>query len=639
MFKKLFVLSAFICVISGHGFSQSWTTVTASNLTDLNQQKLTSGQVCFLVTDQNDQPISVQIGGGGQALRRPYCTAVTSGTITAFTVPNPASTSPSGIYYRITAKDNATGQEVLRYTQVSFTGSTFSLDNYVPANLGNLAPLTGSSVSGNLGVSGNLSVTGSMTAGSLNVTSFSGNVIGGIISGTTGTFSSTLTSATHALSGSVQLNSVGNATSSGNTPSNAAQFFGSWWNGTAPVSENWTLVAGPASTVPNPQTSFFNIQHSAGIPTSRLQLNDLNPATASANFRSPDLDFVGHYWSGTASLPDETILRPVLGSGANPASTLTLLHAGSTGTFAADFSAASQFKVANGSPGAPAINFAGCVNCGLTYAVGSSPYMQNNGVIGMAFNAPNATLPSTGALAWTISSDSTVGTDTGLTRCGSTVVCVGNGSASSFVGQLKATTYSVAGSSSGQVNLVAPAAAGSNTATLPAATGNIVLDSATQTLSGKTLNGAGSANSITLLNSQDTLASVTGNGTDQTLYSFTVPANTIQAGKGIRLTAYVVNNNAVSPAYKISFGATTLTLSPQPFAGSTQMFRIEIFNNNGTQSAQLWTTFVVDSASILNTGNVVSAENTANAVTLKIAANEASPNTVTPKKWIVELIQ
>jgi hypothetical protein len=158
------------CLFVTAAFAQNWTTVSAANITDLNQNKLAAGQLCFLGTDQNDNPISFSVGGGGQVLRRAFCSAVTAGAVTAFTVPNPASTQPAGVYYRVTVKDTSTGLEVLRYTQVTFTGTTFSFDNYAPANLGNFAPLTGNSVSGNLSVSGNTSITGSLTAGSFTPT-------------------------------------------------------------------------------------------------------------------------------------------------------------------------------------------------------------------------------------------------------------------------------------------------------------------------------------------------------------------------------------------------------------------------------------------------------------------------------------
>jgi hypothetical protein len=161
--------------------AQNWATVTATNITDHNQQKLAAGQLCFLPTDQNDNPISTQIGGGGQALRRQYCSSVSNGVATSFTVPNPAATSPTGLYYRITVKDSSNGQEVLRYTQVTFSGAVFNFDNYAPTNVGNFAPLTGNSVSGNLSVSGNVVATGTVTGTNMPA----GQVVTG--SGTTNT--------------------------------------------------------------------------------------------------------------------------------------------------------------------------------------------------------------------------------------------------------------------------------------------------------------------------------------------------------------------------------------------------------------------------------------------------------------------
>jgi hypothetical protein len=167
--KRFFAALCFL-VCSSPAFSQNWATVSASNITDLNQNKLAAGQLCFLVTDQNDNPISISVGGGGQTLKRPFCSTVAAGSVAAFTVPNPAATSPAGIYYRVTVKDTSTGLEVLRYTQVTFSGATFNFDAYAPTNLGNFAALTENSVSGNLSVSGNASVTGTLAAGSTTIT-------------------------------------------------------------------------------------------------------------------------------------------------------------------------------------------------------------------------------------------------------------------------------------------------------------------------------------------------------------------------------------------------------------------------------------------------------------------------------------
>ena len=96
-----------------------------------------------------------------------YCSQVTAGGVTPFTVPNPTNTLPPGVYYRVTVRDSSTGQEVLRYTQVSFAGTSFNFDNYAPLNLGTPAPISGNSVTGNLSVTGNISATGTLTGSNL----------------------------------------------------------------------------------------------------------------------------------------------------------------------------------------------------------------------------------------------------------------------------------------------------------------------------------------------------------------------------------------------------------------------------------------------------------------------------------------
>ncbi len=162
---RLYFIFAFVCMVLGFPLkarAQNLASVSASNIQDINGAKLAAGQLCFQATDQADQIISFQIGGGGQALRRQYCSQVTNGVVTGFTVPNPANTQPSGIYYRITVKDSSTGQEVLRYTQVAFAGGTFNFDNYAPTFPTFIPPTTNATV-GNLTINGNLSVTGSMT--------------------------------------------------------------------------------------------------------------------------------------------------------------------------------------------------------------------------------------------------------------------------------------------------------------------------------------------------------------------------------------------------------------------------------------------------------------------------------------------
>ena len=145
--KNILLIIAFCACLAAPAWSQNWSTVSATNITDLNQQKLAAGQLCFLGTDQNDTPISFMVGGGGMVLKRQFCSGISNGATTAFTVPNPALTSPTGVYYRVTVIDSSSGQEVLRYTGVAFSGGTFNFDTYAPNPPGfTAAPLSGAGV-------------------------------------------------------------------------------------------------------------------------------------------------------------------------------------------------------------------------------------------------------------------------------------------------------------------------------------------------------------------------------------------------------------------------------------------------------------------------------------------------------------
>jgi hypothetical protein len=163
-------------------------------------------------------------------------------------------------------------------------------------------------------------------------------------------------------------------------------------------------------------------------------------------------------------------------------------------------------------------------------------------------------------------------------------------------------------------------------------------DSGTETLTNKTLQGAGSGNKITLLNSQDTLANLSGTGADQTVYTFTIPANTIQAGKGFRITYKGLNNSAVAATYKVVIGATTVLTVTTAAAANNHRIVTECFNNAATQVAQVSVNLGLDGTSVFADNDTASTENFANAVTVKITANQAS-GSIKPTKWFVELIQ
>src|SRR5258708_5706280 len=80
--KKLLVLFAIIASFavgfSNDAHAQNLTIVSGSNITDINGTKLAAGQLCFLITDQQDNPISVSIGGGGHARKLGDCSSLQS---------------------------------------------------------------------------------------------------------------------------------------------------------------------------------------------------------------------------------------------------------------------------------------------------------------------------------------------------------------------------------------------------------------------------------------------------------------------------------------------------------------------------------------------------------------------------------
>src|SRR6185437_14350233 len=116
--KKVFQILLRLLIATA-GLAQNLTTVTATNIQKAGVP-LAVGQLCFQATDLNDDPISFQIGGGGQEVNYPFCTKIAAGKIGTFTVPNPALTAPANIAYRVTVSDST--RQVLKYTGVQFTG-------------------------------------------------------------------------------------------------------------------------------------------------------------------------------------------------------------------------------------------------------------------------------------------------------------------------------------------------------------------------------------------------------------------------------------------------------------------------------------------------------------------------------------
>lgn len=146
--------------------------------------------------------------------------------------------------------------------------------------------------------------------------------------------------------------------------------------------------------------------------------------------------------------------------------------------------------------------------------------------------------------------------------------------------------------------------------------------------------------STSLLNFQGTLSAAVGDSTDKTYYTYTLPANVLAAGKGIRITAYLQHTTGTANiAFRLSFGGT-LTASTSKVGSASQYIKVvyEVFNIT-TSSQVLGTTVTegtgtgltsvaADTASVATTGAVV----------INATFNVANTNQITPDMFFVEVI-
>lgn len=84
-----------------------------------------------------------------------------------------------------------------------------------------------------------------------------------------------------------------------------------------------------SGTTPFTAAQTFNV---GGISYNNWIVLPSAAATSSVNVNSPQFLTAGNYWTGSASTQDQWFWTTILGTGANPTSTYTLGHNGSTGT-------------------------------------------------------------------------------------------------------------------------------------------------------------------------------------------------------------------------------------------------------------------------------------------------------------------
>lgn len=160
-------------------------------------------------------------------------------------------------------------------------------------------------------------------------------------------------------------------------------------------------------------------------------------------------------------------------------------------------------------------------------------------------------------------------------------------------------------------------------------------------LKNKNLTAASSGNTVGLLGMIGNSGALTGSGAAQNVFSFNLPANTMQAGKGIRLTVYVLQGGATNAAVMaLNFGSRNFGLGTFSTTGLlTGQWKIEIFNKSGVTNAQIITATGFPGTAAFNSADTASAVDTTQPVTITITFNVANTTTITPVLFVVEQIQ
>jgi hypothetical protein len=533
-----------ILAMCSSALAQNLTSVSATKIQGNDGTPLANGQICFLMTDGNDQPVSVQGGGGGQITKAPVCKAVTNGGITTFNIFSTTATSPANTGYRITVKDTNTSTLVIVDKLVSISGASFNFDNYTPTVGAVLAPLTGTAVSGNLSVTGNISATGTVSA--TNIPAF---------------FITTLQDSTVALTQRSTLNFQQGLKAKDNAPSTRTD-----------VSANppALLNAVTFSATPQFDCALGNIQKiilTANVTSSTI----LNCSAGMEVAYEICQDATG----GRTFVPPANLNQwATIPSGINACSVQIYFFETATVAYPD-------------------------MMPGLTGDVTSTP-----GTVA-------TTLANSGVSAGT---------------CGEVVVDAKG----------RTTTCTA-------INATARGGTGQNSTAVFPTTGNVLTDVNTFAVQGKSFTGAASGNTMEVLNFQGTLAAVVGTGADANLFTFTIPANTIAAGKGFVVsTCFKHTTGTASVTYKIKLGATTIFGGVASTDSTNDIcFESDMSNNIGVQNAQTGRNYpiIIGTAITAAGGVTTAAENTANSLALAVTFAVAATDQVTPKFFKVSLRQ
>src|SRR6476619_5742585 len=135
-----------------------------------------------------------------------------------------------------------------------------------------------------------------------------------------------------------------------------------------------------------------------------------------------------------------------------------------------------------------------------------------------------------------------------------------------------------------------------------------------------------------LLNYQSHAGGITGNSAAQTVFSYTLPANTLGDNKGIRLTAvWSHSTGSASVSYQWNFGSVAVISFSSTAAGQL-ISTLLVFNNGSTGAQDVSQLAFSNSGVVANSGQVTTGSvDTTQGVLVTFAFTVASTDAVAPK--------
>lgn len=257
----------------------------------------------------------------------------------------------------------------------------------------------------------------------------------------------------------------------------------------------------------------------------------------------------------------------------------------------------------------------------------TSPTIKN----GVTLQTAGGTLPAT------IAND-TAGGIVATCNAGKQVRIIDNTGAF-YVGQGSGAGILLFGATFGNVTIVVPAIA-SGTLTLPAATDTLMGRATTDTKTNLTLTGASTGNTVSVLNAQGAIAPITGTGADAVVYTYSLPANTVETNsKGVRISCALTHSTGTAnPLVKINInGVNVVSGSIGTTASQSASIQATILRTAATTGGSMGIATVAGALSPFSVALAGLAW--ASNQTITVAFNVAASDTVAGVMFMVEQIQ